>query len=311
MAEQLKWAADRKARFALIYGAPGKKKAGVIMDGEQVLATVAHLMRTDLDGLSCDEPGHLGGHACLPVSDGVNVDVLGKMLTERYAGPFTRPDGLCALPLGEQVDWMHTWVWDARAVALGQAPDGRPVMAVTERNLPNPDELPAEMSWVERLVTITAGTVPLAPAPDWAAVESRVGTALPCDYKLLVETFGCDGLFDESFHVVSPEELIWHTEVHADGGLVPGGEHPPPFPAPGGLIPWSDNENEERFFWITEGPDPDRWPVYALDSLNEGSRFECTATEFLFRQLTDPALPLTTTSDYVEGQRLTRPLFAL
>jgi hypothetical protein len=64
------------------------------------------------------------------------------------------------------------------------------------------------------------------------------------------------------------------------------------------VIPWSDNEHEERFFWITEGPDPDRWPVYALDSLNEGSRFECTATEFLFRQMTDPAFPLTTTSDF-------------
>ena len=270
----------------------------LFMDVEQVLAAVAHLMRTDLDGLTCDEPGHLGGHACLPVFDGMDVDGVGRMLTERYAGPFTVPDGLWGLPVGEQVGWMHTWVWESRAVALGQDLDGRPALAVTERNLPNPGELPAEMSWVERLVTITAGTVPLVAAPDWGVVESRLGTALPSDYKLLVETFGCDGLFDEFFHVFSPEELIWHIEVYADDGFVPGGEHPAPFPAPGGAIPWSDNENEERFFWITEGPDPDRWPVYALDSLNEGSRFECTATELLFRQMTDPDLPLTTTSDF-------------
>ncbi|GGV43018.1 hypothetical protein GCM10010182_79680 [Actinomadura cremea] len=119
-----------------------------------------------------------------------------------------------------------------------------------------------------------------------AAVESRLGTALPSDYKLLVETFGCDGLFDEFFHVFTPEELVWHTEVYA-GGFVPGGEHPPPFPEAGGVIPWAGNENEDRFFWTTGARDPDDWSVYALDSLNEGSRFDCTATEFLFRQMTD------------------------
>jgi hypothetical protein len=270
------------------------------MDDERLLDAVASRMEMDFGSLTCDEPGHPGGHACLPVSGDVDVDGLVKTLTEQYAGPFTHAHGLPPLPFGEQVGWTHAWVWDARAVALGEGSDGRAVVAVTERNMPRPDELPAEMPWVERLVAITAGTASLVPAPDWAAVESRLGTHLPNDYKRLVETFGCDGLFDAFFHVFSPEKLIWHTEVYAEDDLAPGEEHPP-FPGPGGLIPWSSNEHQETFFWITEGPDPDGWPVYAVDSLDQGSRFECTATEFLFRQMTDPDHPLTTTSSHFRG----------
>ncbi|MFI0352950.1 hypothetical protein [Actinomadura sp. 9N407] len=264
------------------------------MEDEQLLAAVARLMQMNLDGLTCDETGHPGGHTCLPVTSGVDVDGLVKTLTKRYAGPFTQADGLRPLVAGEQVGWTHAWVWDARAVALGQEPDGRTVVAVTERNLPDPGELPVGMPWLERLIAITAGTAPLVPRFDWAAVESRLGTPLPSDYRRLVETFGCDGAFDAFFKVFTPEELIWHVGFHAGKG---GSEHPH-FPASAGVIPWSNNEHEETIFWINEGSDPDRWPVYAVDSLNEGSRFECTATEFLFRQMTDPDHPLTTTSDY-------------
>ncbi|WP_329412237.1 hypothetical protein OG563_07160 [Nocardia vinacea] len=67
------------------------------------------------------------------------------------------------------------------------------------------------------------------------------------------------------------------------------------------MIPWSNNEHEQTFFWITEGPDPDRWPVYAVDSLGKGSRFECTAAEFLFRQMTDPHHPFSATSGDIRG----------
>ncbi|MFB4318070.1 hypothetical protein [Actinomadura sp. 21ATH] len=271
------------------------------MDGERLLGAVARWMDMGPGALACDEPGHPGGHACLPVSVGVDVNGLVKALTERYAGPFTHARGLPPL----QVGWTHSWVWDARSVALGEGPDGRVVVAVTERDIPRPDELPADMPWTDRLVAITSWAAPPGPVPDWAAVESRLGTPLPSDYKRLVETFGCDGLFDEFFQVFTPEELIWHTEFHAGDKWAPGDEHPP-FPAPGGLIPWSNNEHHETFFWITEGPDPDGWPVYAVDSLGKGFRFGCTAAEFLFRQLTDPGFPLTTTADHFRGHWFAR-----
>jgi hypothetical protein len=227
------------------------------------------------------------------------VDGLVKTLTKRYAGSFVPAHGL-PLHFGWQVGWTHSWVWGVRAVALGRGPDGGSVIAVTERNLPRPDDLPAGMSWVERLVAITGGTTPTVMGPDWVAVESRLGISLPSDYKQIVEAFGCDGLFDLFFEVFSPEALIWHAEFYAGDDLAPGNEYPP-FPASGGVIGWSSNEHEQAFFWITEGPDPDRWPVYAVDSLGTGSRFECTAAEFLFRQMTDPHHPFFSSSDNIRG----------
>lgn len=255
-------------------------------------------MRIDAGDLTCDEPGHTGGHACLPVSSGVDMDGLVKTLTKRYGSPFAPTVELP--PFREQVGWTHVWVWGKRAVVLGRGPDDGLVMAVTERNMPRPDELPTEMSWVERLVAITGGAAPPVISPDWLAVESRVGTSLPSDYKQIVDTFGCDGLFDVFFEVFAPEELNWHARYYAGSALAPGDEHPP-FPAPGGVIPWSSNEHQETFFWITEGPDPDRWPIYAVDSLGKGSCFGCTASEFLFRQMTDPHHPFFTASDNIRG----------
>jgi hypothetical protein len=58
------------------------------------------------------------------------------------------------------------------------------------------------------------------------------------------------------------------------------------------VLPWSGDEHEQCFYWITEGTDPDQWPVYATDvGPGKGRRFECTATEFLYRQLTDRRHP--------------------
>ncbi len=59
------------------------------------------------------------------------------------------------------------------------------------------------------------------------------------------------------------------------------------------------NEHEQSFHWITEGPDPDRWPVYVTGAQPEaGHRFDCTATEYLFRHLTDPQHPVPMPVDF-------------
>ncbi|MEU8798470.1 hypothetical protein [Spirillospora sp. NPDC048819] len=189
------------------------------MNGEEPMAAVSRLMSAGSAELSCDEAGHPDGHTCLAVPEGTDVDGLVEKLTQRYSRPFTQAGGLPPLPLAEQAGWTHTWIWDERAAALGRGPDGRPVLAVAERNMPHPDELPAGMPWVDRLVAITGGIPSPVPAPDWAAVESRLGTPLPSDYRRLVET----------------------------------------------------------------------------------GRFECTATEFLFRQMADPDHPFFTKADHLSG----------
>lgn len=266
------------------------------MDREELLATVYRLMEADDGELTCDRPGHSAGHTCLWVSD--DVIVVDDAFGDRYPGVYWRAETPMALPDGH--DWDHAWAHGMRAVALGDDADGRMVVAVAERTFPKPIDPPETMSWVERLVAITGGRPSPVPAPDWAAVESRLGTALPSDYKKLVEAFGCDGRFNGFYDVFGPDELIWHTEYHAGDDLAYGEEHPP-FPAPGGAIPWANNEHEQNYFWITEGSDPDRWPVYAVDSLDEGARFECTATEFLYRQMTDQKHPFHTAAEGVRG----------
>ncbi|TDC86060.1 SMI1/KNR4 family protein [Actinomadura sp. 7K507] len=269
------------------------------MDHEELFKTASHLTNVGPAGLACDRPGHPGGHTCLPVPAGVEADDLVKAFTGRFSVPFTRPHGLPPLPLTEQNDWTHAWVWASRAIALGHGANGRPALAVTERGMPGPADLPADMPWVDRLAAITGGPSSPPPAPDWAAVESRLGTPLPSDYERLVETFGCNGLFDVFFHVWDPDELIDRLTDYA--GDDPAAGDLPGFPLPGGLIPWSGNEHHETFFWITEGPDPDRWPVYAVNETDEGTRFECTATEFLFRQMTDPDFPFYSPAEHITG----------
>ncbi|MDJ0461010.1 SMI1/KNR4 family protein [Streptomyces sp. H27-C3] len=56
---------------------------------------------------------------------------------------------------------------------------------------------------VERLTVLVPPTSPRR-SRDWAAVEQQLGTALPQDYKELVETYG-GGVFDETIWLLDPE----------------------------------------------------------------------------------------------------------
>ncbi|MEV5831201.1 SMI1/KNR4 family protein [Spirillospora sp. NPDC052242] len=273
------------------------------MEQAELVKTASLLVQgfaSGYDGdLTCGEPGHPGGHTCLPITADHDTRDLVETFGVRFPDPYTRAHGLPPLPLDDRYHWTHSWTWGARAIALGRGPDGRPVLAVTERNMPEPDDLPAGMPWIERLVAISGPATSPPPAPDWAAVEARLGTPLPGDYKRLVETYGCDGTFDVFFQVFDPDELISYWEYFA--GDEPAAGDLPGWPVPGGLIPWSNNEHHETFWWIAEGPDPDRWPVYAVTEDDQGERFDCTATEFLFRQMTDPEWPFYSSADHLTG----------
>ncbi|MFE6160164.1 SMI1/KNR4 family protein [Streptomyces sp. NPDC056486] len=58
-------------------------------------------------------------------------------------------------------------------------------------------------SAVERLTVLVPPAGPRR-SRDWAAVEQRLGTALPQDYKELVECYG-GGVFDETIWLLDPE----------------------------------------------------------------------------------------------------------
>ncbi|MER8037795.1 hypothetical protein [Streptomyces hydrogenans] len=75
----------------------------------------------------------------------------------------------------------------------------------------------------------------------------------------------------------------WARE-HGAGPWEPYGVHP----APGGLLQWGGTERADAFHWLTEGDDPERWPVvvHAGDTAS-WARFDGTVTAFLHAVLTD------------------------
>jgi hypothetical protein len=90
----------------------------------------------------------------------------------------------------------------------------------------------------------------------WAAVEARMGTRLPTDYKWFIDTYGV-GIIDDWVWIFSPfdppgrgtleSRLEWHKESHALGLFED---------EPDGMIPWADNEDRGMCFWETYAPDP-------------------------------------------------------
>ncbi len=133
-------------------------------------------------------------------------------------------------------------------------------------------------------------------AQPWPGIESELGTELPSDYKQLCEAFGV-GEFSEAVSVLCADDTLigdlltmWRGLLEEDGG----GELFPPhrIHAPGttgGLIPWATTRAGDLFFWQVTGGPVDAWPVVASMEDAEGlHRYEMTATEFLYRVLTDP-----------------------
>ncbi|CAL9614716.1 hypothetical protein [Streptomyces sp. enrichment culture] len=262
-------------------------------DAQRLLAEVARLTWPDTTDLTCPEPGHAAGHTCLarPGRTDADADAVARELSARYGGPGpVTAAALAALPRLDGTAWRHVWTFSSRWIASGRAADGRPALVVARRTVPSVSDLPPGASWLERLTAVTGWDRTPALSIDWAEHEARLGTPLPGDFKATVDAFGT-GLFDGFLELNDPERIRQDAAAHARSGPAPWRPHPA-YPAPGGLLPWSANEHEQTFYWLTGDPDPDRWPVYATEvGPHEGQLFDCTATEFLYRQLTEPGHP--------------------
>lgn len=109
------------------------------------------------------------------------------------------------------------------------------------------------------------------PAVDWARAERALGTALPADYKRLVETYG-DGVFDDTIWLLAPgsahsdcdllaqtrerDEILaelWEFEARPAGLLEAGGR----------VLPWAFEEGTGAFlYWLArDDRHPDDWAV--------------------------------------------------
>lgn len=112
---------------------------------------------------------------------------------------------------------------------------------------------------------------------DWESVEGHLATALPDDYKRLVEVYG-GGVFNETIWLLDPDCPVEdynllslaaeRAEVLAD--LWEGGEPEPAGLASDGarLIPWAYIEGSgAHLYWLAEpGQTPNDWATM----LNEG-----------------------------------------
>nr|WSX54172.1 SMI1/KNR4 family protein [Streptomyces sp. NBC_00974] len=141
----------------------------------------------------------------------------------------------------------------------------------------------AGVDWLESLANAVDWGTKQVLQVDWTGVEECLGYQLPSDYKRLVERFG-KGTFDDGYiDLHAPEDLAAWASFHEQTGA----------------LPWASNEQELLLCWVTDGADPDTWPVCVMEvSEDDGDRFECTATELILQMLTDPQHPHTIPADY-------------
>ncbi|MEU9304070.1 SMI1/KNR4 family protein [Streptomyces sp. NPDC048269] len=112
---------------------------------------------------------------------------------------------------------------------------------------------------------------------DWPMVQERLGTALPADYKRLIEVYG-GGVFSGVLWLMEPgcpdemydllAQTVEREEILADLWAV-GEAKPAELEQDGArLVPWGYSENGgEVLYWLAlPGVLPEEWPVI----LNEG-----------------------------------------
>jgi hypothetical protein len=251
------------------------------------------------------------GHVCLPFPDDADLTGLLEAITAWYGQPLIL-DVNSSHPLlapfpetTEPVVRMHAWPCNRRWIGCGITRcnnEDRVVLLFADRTTPAAQTLPEDLSWVERVVTIAGWEGRHRPPPhavDWTTVEERLGTALPQDYKQIAEIFG-SGAFDGYLRLYVPDalplsfDLVRSAERLAEFAVDHSTFWEPYsiYPAPGGLLEWAGTEQEHQVYWLTEGPDPNRWPILTTDEVRDKwERFDGSTAEFVFRMLTDPLMP--------------------
>lgn len=275
------------------------------MRREDLLSAVQALLWPDSAALTCGEPGHPAGHTCLFGADPAELPDLADELSGRYGAPTTPPAPVPLLtPEIDDLAETYVWTYGGRRLlcATLRTPTGpRLLVRVAVRPPPSADALPASASPVERLAAVTEWTGGPRRTTDWAAAEARLGTALPSDYKALADLFG-PGAFDGFVQLYLPDDpysdLVEHAEHLTRFGKANGTDLWRPYglhPTPGGLLQWADTEQADGFYWITDGPDPDRWPIVATaDDHDFAAPFHGSTATYLHTLLTDPSHPFST-----------------
>jgi hypothetical protein len=127
----------------------------------------------------------------------------------------------------------------------------------------------------------------------FAAVEARLGIALPDDYENLIGAYGT-GCWKGFLWVLNPFasnrylNLLEQTQRQLDAERAIRADRPSqvPFaihPEVGGLLPWAMTDNGDRLYWVTQGH-ADEWAMVVYES--RGPQYDChrvTCCDFLRR----------------------------
>ncbi|MFB6614101.1 hypothetical protein ACIGFK_35495 [Streptomyces sp. NPDC085524] len=127
------------------------------------------------------------------------------------------------------------------------------------------------MTALDALVRLCPPPAESPPAVDWARAEHALGTALPTDYKQLVETYG-DGIFDDTVWLLVPGSAYDDCDLHAQtteraeilAGLWEFEAKPAALLEEGArVLPWAWEEGTGAFlYWLVRpGRHPDEWTV--------------------------------------------------
>lgn len=147
----------------------------------------------------------------------------------------------------------------------------------------------------------------------WAPIESRLGTALPQDYKDFVRVYG-SGYFMEFLGISVPESLNPnvrlqdHVEHVAAAFRADDEDLPfPIWPEPGGLIGVGTTDDGDELLWLAAGP-PDEWRIVVWDrGFQTFEVLDCGLTDFLAGLATGDLAPGTFPTDLAYCDHLFQP----
>lgn len=139
---------------------------------------------------------------------------------------------------------------------------------------------------------------------EWGAVERRLGTPLPLDYKDFCEEFPAL-YFDSYVTIMHPGANSLHGNLLQNGGGILGewqhiekmeGRVELPysiFPSSEGLLPWGCDDDNGHYFWRTRGA-PEDWTVVVFESFqwweHSGGFFDFWSS-LVSGKISSPVLP--------------------
>ncbi|MFC0107606.1 SMI1/KNR4 family protein [Kibdelosporangium aridum] len=151
---------------------------------------------------------------------------------------------------------------------------------------------------VDRIAFVVGWTGSVTPQLDWDMVERQLGFRFPGDYKEFMARFP-SGNYRNAIQLYNPiqdtESFAQFTD-HLEGKLwgirmardEEGCDIYPPFPEPGGVIPFARDAEGGTLFWLPRSPNPDEWSVehQARGNPEEWTRTKRTMTEVMLELVT-------------------------